>query len=54
MLTLTITITGKTQSDLKLALDEVEDKVMDGYTSGLDKNEGGAYQFTIDGEEEDA
>lgn len=48
MLNLLIEIKGKTQEDLSNALQEVQKKVDDGFTSGFDKdNENGKYEFEI-------
>lgn len=52
MLELTITITGKSTSDLEFALEEVTRKVSEGYLSGMDSNDEGDYSFKVTGEEE--
>ena len=48
MLKLSVTIQGKTESDLELALTEVTRLVAEGYTSGRDSNEDGNYVFEVD------
>jgi hypothetical protein len=52
MLTLTVTVEGKTQDDLTLALKEVLAKVEGDYSSGSDSNDSGSYRFDVTGEEE--
>ena len=44
---LEITISGKTESDLTIALDEVRRKVEEGFLSGFDSNDSGSYTFEI-------
>lgn len=52
MLKLTVNISGKSFSDLEIALEEVTSKVSQEYVSGMDRNESGRYHFEIEGEEE--
>lgn len=52
MLTLQTKIEGKTTNDLLLALDEMREKVSQGFTSGFDRNESSNYNFEITGTEE--
>lgn len=52
MLKLTVEITGKTEGDIELALQETLRKVEGGYKSGFDRNDSGRYSFEIEGEEE--
>jgi 5-methylcytosine-specific restriction endonuclease McrA len=52
MLTLTVTIEGRTDGDLELALEAVTDSIQRGNTSGFDSNESGRYTFDIAGEAE--
>ena len=47
VLTFTVEITGQDTDDLTLALGEVLRLVNDGFTSGTDRNESGAYRFSI-------
>mgnify|MGYP006921652903 CR=1 FL=1 len=47
---LTIEITGNNPSDLEAAVDVVQQKIREGYLSGFDSNDTGAYSFTIEGE----
>lgn len=51
MLKLTITIEGKTASDLSLALEAVTKSVENGNTMGMDSNDSGSYGFEITGVE---
>jgi uncharacterized UPF0160 family protein len=44
---LEITITGKTESDLSIALDEVRRRIEQGFLSGFDSNDNGSYTFEI-------
>lgn len=44
---LRIEISGETESDLEIALDEVKNKVSKGYLSGFDSNETGDYEFNL-------
>ena len=44
---LDIHIDSKEDYDLQLALEEVLRKVVEGYTSGADRNETGRYYFDI-------
>lgn len=53
MLTLSITCEGRTFDDLALALEEIQSKVTEEYTSGMDHNEDGSYLFNILGQEEE-
>lgn len=48
----TIEATGKTQSDLEMALEEALNRIRAGNTQGHDKNEDGSFYFNIEGEEE--
>lgn len=41
---------GKTSEDLAIALEEIIRKVREGYLSGQDKNETGAYRFEVEEE----
>ena len=47
ILILTVEITGQDTDDLTLALGEVRRLVDGGFTSGFDRNESGAYRFSI-------
>ena len=44
---LEVSISGKTESDLTIALDEVKRKVEQGLLSGFDSNDTGNYTFDI-------
>ena len=44
---LEIKISGKTESDMTIALDEVKRKVEQGFLSGFDSNDSGSYTFDI-------
>ena len=44
---LEIKISGKTESDLTIALDEVGRKVEQGFLSGFDSNDSESYTFEI-------
>lgn len=48
-----ISIFGKSDRDIELALEEILKKVKKGYTSGADENDEGSYSFTSTGEYED-
>lgn len=50
---LSITISGRTISDLEYAIDEVKRLVSQGYMSGFDSNDDGEYSFQLTGEEEE-
>jgi len=54
MLTLTITVTGKTQGDLELGLEEATHRFNQGNLLGFDRNESGSFRFEVEGEEEPA
>lgn len=45
---LTITITGETETDLVIALEEVKSQVEKEFTSGFDRNETGSYTFELE------
>ena len=45
---------GNTLSDVELAIDEAEKKIMQTYTSGFDSSDDGNYSFEVEGEEEQA
>ena len=47
VLIMTIEVTGQYTDDLTLALGEVRRLVDGGFTSGFDRNESGAYRFSI-------
>lgn len=47
-----ITITGKTESDIELAIDEVASKIKQGFLCGADKNETGSILYNSTGEYE--
>lgn len=47
MLKLVIEITGETVDDLVAALEQVSEKVPEGYTSGMDRNDTSRYHFNI-------
>ena len=44
---LTIKISGETDFDLEIAMEEVIRKVKEGYLSGFDSNETGDYEFSV-------
>lgn len=48
-----ITVTGESQSDVEIALEEVLRLVKEGYLSGHDKNETGEYFFDSTGKYEE-
>lgn len=50
--TIEIFVTGNTESDLELAIEEATQRIKDGYLSGADKNETGSYSFDITDEGE--
>jgi hypothetical protein len=50
MLKLTISVTGRTESDLEDAIREVGSKFRQGFTSGADSNETGSYDFAVTGD----
>lgn len=52
MRTLQITITGKTNSDLDIALEEVTRLVADGNNLAFNRNDTGSFRFEIDGDED--
>lgn len=53
MLTLAIDITGKTTSDLELALEEVTRLVLEDNLLSFGSNESGSFHFDITGDEEE-
>lgn len=52
MLNLTLSIKGKTEEDVYLALGEAVKKIKQGYNSGKDGNKSGSYSYCLEGEEE--
>jgi hypothetical protein len=50
-LSLTVTVSGQTNDDLGLALDEVQRLVVNGHCSGFDSSDTGKYSFNVDGVE---
>lgn len=48
----TVTVSGDTESDVELALEEVLRLIKEGYLSGQNSNENGEYSFTSTGEYE--
>ncbi len=46
--TITIVITGDTEGDLDLAIDEAVDRVKQGYTIGACSNDTGSYRFNVE------
>lgn len=46
-----ITFTGKTDSDIRLAIATALERIQDGNTSGFDSNDSGSFSFTVDGSE---
>jgi len=44
-----ITVNGNSESDILIALDEIKNKIGEGYTSGKDGNDTGDYYFNIEG-----
>ena len=52
MLTLKIEASGASAEDLETILDRIRDQVLDGYTSGFDRNESGNYNYSVDGTDE--
>lgn len=53
MRTVTIKITGKTQSDIDLALDEASRLIRNGFLAGHDQNDTGSYGFCAEGDIEE-
>lgn len=53
MLKVTIEATGHTRGDLTLAIQEALNRIENGYTTGMDRNETGSFTFAVDGQEED-
>lgn len=53
MLELSITIKGKTTSDLEYSLDEVKRLVSKGFLLGRDSNDSAEFCFSVTGEEEE-
>lgn len=53
MKTYTITITGKTQSDIEDALSYVQKWIEGGSWSGFDSNDSGSYDFKSEGDFEE-
>lgn len=51
-MTLEITVTGKTESDLEAGLREAKRRFEDGCTSGHDESGSGSFSFTVTGEPE--
>lgn len=45
---ITITVRGKTESDIEDATDQAVRLVKVGYTSGRDRNDSGGFYFTVD------
>ncbi len=54
MLTGTIDFQGETLDDVALAIEEAARRIAEGFTSGKDSNESGAFSFAVDGEEGEA
>lgn len=54
MLTLTITVTGKTEGDIENGLDEAARRYNQGNLLGFDRNDSGSFRFEVTGEEEPA
>ena len=52
-LEVTIKASGKTMSDIEAALEEATRKVLDGFTSGGDRNDTGSYTIDVTGEDEE-
>lgn len=52
MLTGKIEFTGKTLSDVTMAIEEAAQRIENGFTSGFDSNSDGSFNFDVDGEEE--
>ncbi len=52
MLEITITLTGRSATDIELALDEVGRKIQQGYVSGGGSNDSGSYHFETTGEDD--
>lgn len=50
MKSFTIKITGNTEGDIDLAIDEVASKIKQGFESGFDMNESGSFHFESEGE----
>ena len=49
-----IVVTGSGVDDLVVALDQVKEKLREGFESGYeDDGDGGSYAFTVEGDEED-
>lgn len=51
MLTGTISFTGRTLSDVRLAIEEALARIDNEFWSGHDSNEDGSFTFEIEGEE---
>ncbi|MFB8378114.1 hypothetical protein [Paenibacillus taichungensis] len=49
MKNVTVNITGMTDEDLLLAIDQIYQKLSNGYTSGADRNASGNYMFEVYG-----
>lgn len=47
-MTLTVNVTGETDSDIVDGLEETLNRVRNGYTSGMDRNETGSFSFTME------
>ena len=51
MLTVTIELTGRTLDDIKLAIEEAQAGIVEGYYTGANSNDTGSYSFSVSGEE---
>lgn len=54
MLTLTITVEGKTQGDLENGLEEATRRFNQGNLLGFDRNDSGNFRFEVTGDEEES
>lgn len=52
MRTTTITVTGKTDEDVQMGIEEALRRFSSGNTSGMDRNSEGSFYFKTTGEEE--
>lgn len=53
MLELKIVMSGKTSSDLELALDIIRRQLGEGYLGGTDSNDSGRYSYDVTGDDEE-
>ena len=53
MKTYTITVTGKTDGDIELAINEAKKRIMQGTNFGADSNEDGSFDYRGSGDYEE-